>query len=94
MTPTWITPAGFLFTATELVSTSTAISAQGTTTTYAIISGNLPTGLSLSTTGTISGTPVEVIKTTRNKFVVRATNSGKVVDRTFSIDTEGPTNPI
>ena len=94
MTPTWITPSGFLFTATELVSTSTAISAQGTTTTYAIISGNLPTGLSLSTTGTISGTPVEVIKTTRNKFVVRATNSGKVVDRTFSIDTEGPTNPI
>jgi hypothetical protein len=95
MTPTWITPAGFLFTATELVSTSTIISAQGgTTTTYTVISGNLPTGLTLSSTGTILGTPSEVIKTTRNKFVVRATNSGTVADRTFYINTEGPTNPI
>lgn len=93
-TPTWITAAGFLGTVTELISTSTVISAQGTTTTYAVISGELPVGLSISSTGTISGTPIEVIKTTRSKFVVRAANSGKVSDRTFYIDTQGPTNPI
>ena len=79
-TPTWITAAGFLGTVTELVSTSTIISAQGTDTTYAVISGHLPLGLSLSSTGIIAGTPTEVIKTTRSKFVVRASNSNKVKD--------------
>jgi hypothetical protein len=93
-TPTWITAAGFLGTVTELVSTSTKILAQGTPTTYTVISGDLPVGLTLSNTGTISGTPLEVIKTTRSKFVVRAANTGGVADRTFSIDTQGPTNPI
>ena len=93
-TPTWITAAGFLGTVTELVSTSTKILAQGTPTTYTVISGGLPVGLTLSNTGTISGTPLEVIKTTRSKFVVRAANTSGVADRTFSIDTQGPTNPI
>ena len=93
-TPTWITAAGFLGTVTELVSTSTKILAQGTDTIYSVISGHLPLGLSLSNTGTIAGTPSEVIKTTRSKFVVRARNSGTVADRTFYMDTEGPTNPI
>jgi hypothetical protein len=92
--PIWITPAGFLSTATELISTSTTLSATGTNISYSLISGGLPVGLSLSTTGTISGTPREVIKTTRSKFVVRAANTGGVADRTFSMDTEGPTNPI
>ena len=92
--PIWITPAGFLSTATELISTSTTLSATGTNISYSLISGSLPVGLSLSTAGTISGTPREVIKTTRSKFVVRAVNTGGVADRTFSIDTEGPTNPI
>lgn len=90
----WITAAGFLGTVTELVSTSTKVLAQGTNTTYSVISGHLPLGLSLSSTGTIAGTPSEVIKTTRSKFVVRAANSGKVADRTFHIDAKGPTNPI
>lgn len=92
--PIWITPAGFLSTATELVSTSTTLSATGTTVSYSLISGSLPSGLSLSTTGTIFGTPTAVVNTVRNKFVVRATNTSGVADRTFLLNVQGPDKPI
>lgn len=92
--PIWITPVGFLSTVSELISTSTAVSATGTGVTYSIISGSLPSGLSLSNTGTIYGTPSAVVNTVRNKFVVRAKNTDGVVDRTFSLDVEGADEPI
>ena len=92
--PIWITPVGFLSTASELVSTSTAVSATGTGVTYSIISGSLPGGLLLSNTGTIYGTPSAVVNTVRNKFVVRATNTDGVVDRTFLLDVQGADKPI
>lgn len=92
--PIWITPVGFLSTVSELVSTSTSVSATGTGITYSIISGSLPSGLLFSNTGTIYGTPDAVVNTVRNKFVVRATNTGGVTDRTFSLDVEGSDEPI
>lgn len=58
----WVTPAGLLFTATELVSTSTSIAYAETGTVYSIISGELPAGMTLSSTGFISGTPEAVIR--------------------------------
>ena len=91
--PTWITPAGFLFTATELNTTTSSISASGSGVAYSLISGNLPQGLRLSSTGTITGIPSAVIKTERSKFVVRAENPTAAVDRTFSIDVSGKTDP-
>lgn len=91
--PTWITPAGFLFTATELNTTTSSVSASGAGVSYSLISGSLPQGLRLSSTGTITGIPDAVIKTERSKFVVRAKNSTSAVDRTFSIDVSGKTDP-
>jgi hypothetical protein len=91
--PSWITTAGFLFTATELVSTATALVASGTNISYTLLSGSLPSGLLLSSTGTIYGTPIAVINTTTNKFVVRATNTSGIADRTFKIDVTGRDNP-
>ena len=91
-TPNWITPAGFLGTLTEKVTTSTVILADGNAS-YSIISGNLPGGLRFSSTGTIVGTPYSVGDTIRSQFVVRATNSAGVKDRTFYLDISGPTGP-
>lgn len=92
--PTWITPSGFLFTATELVFTSTNLVASGTNVTYKILSGILPSGLTLSNTGTISGTPNTVLTTSTNIFVVRAKTTSSIADRTFFIDTIGPDDPV
>lgn len=92
--PTWITPSGFLFTATELVYTSTNIVASGTNITYKVISGALPSGLSLSSTGTISGVANAVLTTATNRFVVRALSNNKIADRTFSIEVVGPDDPV
>lgn len=58
----WVSSAGLLFTATELVSTSTSIAYAETGTVYSIISGELPEGMTLSSTGIISGTPKAVIR--------------------------------
>lgn len=76
--PIWSTPAGILFPVTNLV-------ALGDTITYQIISGSLPDGLSLMTDGTIIGSIAPVIVDITHTFVVRATNSAGVADRTFNI---------
>lgn len=91
--PTWTTPAGFLFTATELSATSTSVIATGTPT-YTVISGALPVGLTLSSTGTIFGSPSAVLDKTRSTFVIRAANAQGVADRTFNADVVGADNPI
>ena len=93
--PIWITPTGFLSTATEKVAVShLSVLATGTSVTYQLISGKLPPGLTLNSNGTISGTPDGVLNTTRSTFVVRATDANKsIVDGTFSIDIFGPAAP-
>lgn len=93
-TPQWITPEGFLGTLTERVSTSTVVEASGDVSSYRIISGQLPGGLYFSTTGTIYGVPFSVGETVRSQFVVRATNSSGITDRTFALDVVGATAPI
>ena len=90
----WITPAGFLAKLTELVPVSIAISAAGSNIAYKIISGKLPTGLSLSLNGNITGNAASVIDTTYYKFVVRAKNSSGLADRTFQISVAGPSKPV
>jgi hypothetical protein len=68
----------------------TAISITGGTLTYSVIAGQLPTGLNLSTTGQLTGTPVD---NQSYKFVVRATrtlpNNIVVLDQTFSMTIVG-----
>jgi hypothetical protein len=64
----------------------TATSLIGGPLTYSVISGQLPTGLNLSTAGQLTGTPVD---NQAYKFVVRATrtlsSSVIVADQTFSM---------
>ncbi len=92
--PTWVTPKGFLFTGTELTFNSYTITATNTSS-YLLLNGSLPPGLTLSTTtGVISGTPTAVTNLTASKFTVRAYNSQASIDRTFSIDIRGSDLPI
>jgi hypothetical protein len=62
----------------------TAVSITGGSLTYRVISGQLPSGLSLSNTGQLTGTPID---NQSYKFVVRATrttsSSAIVSDQTF-----------
>ena len=53
---------------------------------YSILSGALPTGLSLSSGGVISGTPTPTISSdTTYNFTTRATANSKTTDRAFNI---------
>jgi len=58
----WITPGGLLSTITELVSTTLTVALAETGTTYTLLSGELPKGLTLSSNGIISGTPDAVLR--------------------------------
>lgn len=64
------------------------------TSTYILLSGELPGGLELSSTGTISGTPLSVLNTTTNRFVIRKTTDDLIEDITYSITVEGSDPPI
>jgi hypothetical protein len=92
--PIWITPAGFLGTATEAVNNIIRLEASGTSIAYSVISGTLPKGLFLSNVGYIIGTPENVINKVSSKFVVRAQSGSKVSDRTFVLDIRGPNLPL
>ena len=71
--------------------TVSAYDPDGGVVTYSIISGNLPTGMSISSGGLISGTTTAVASNTTYAFTLRATDqSGLVSDRNFSITTMAP----
>lgn len=86
-TPIWITSSGTLGDYPALIPMSFQLQATPVGVTYSLISGALPTGLSLHSTGLISGTPAFVTHQTTNTFIVRITDptSGDVADRTFNI---------
>lgn len=92
--PVWQTSAGFLGTVTERTPVSITLSVD-VPSNFSVISGHLPTGLSLSSSGVISGTPASIGETVRTQFVVRArdaSNTRLITDRTFSIDVTGLSN--
>ena len=97
--PNWNTPAGSLGTYPSLftiVPTQLSASAvlPAVTVTYTIISGKLPSGLSMTEDGLIHGIPGAVPENTLSTFVVRATdNNQNIRDRTFSITVTGVTGP-
>ena len=87
--PTWNTASGSLGSfnnyATVNVS-ATATDVEGETIVYSILSGSLPSGLSLNTsTGAITGTASAVGSSTTSSFTLRATANSKNSDRAFSI---------
>ena len=94
MAITWTTPAGSLASIDERVAqkiTLVALSTLGPVT-YSIQAGKLPLGLRLEN-NEILGTPLEVIKPTTTRFVIRASDSSEQKDRTFSITVNGSDEP-
>ena len=98
--PIWITPSGTLGTIPSQVELAQPLQIQATSgevnpaVTYKIISGALPNGLVMSTTGFITGTPNAIPENTKYYFVVRATNSSnQLKDRSFYIEVSGFSGP-
>lgn len=97
--PNWNTPVGTIGTYPSLVemipfqlSASAVLPAVSVT--YKIISGNLPSGVTMTPTGYISGLPSLVTSNTSYSFVVRATdNLQNIRDRTFNIVISGIAPP-
>ena len=86
--PVWSTSAGTLGTFSGGGSVSATVSATSdSAVTYSVVSGSLPTGISLnSSTGAISGTESGATADTTYSFTIRATDAEtQTADRAFSI---------
>lgn len=90
--PSWSTSATLpTFTRNSSYSTTlVAVDEDNNSISYSLFSGSLPTGLSLASNGTISGTPTSATIAT---FTVRATDSvsSSYSDRQFTMPNAGPT---
>ena len=96
--PVWNTPAGTLGTFPATISMAVQLSASAvspaSSITYTLLSGTLPTGLTISSSGLISGTPPLVTQDVVSTFTIRATDNLLVIrDRTFSIEISGVAIP-
>ena len=95
-TPVWTTTAGKLASIDEQSAFSLQLEANtsdSTAITYSLIAGSLPTGMSLTSEGLLTGTPAEVAKRTLYTFVVRATAGSAITDRSFTLDVSGADAP-
>jgi hypothetical protein len=96
--PIWITPAGSLGNYPFGIYAEIQLSANpvtpATSITYTLLSGSLPNGLLINSSGKIYGTPVLVTAETTYNFAIRVTdNLGNIRDRTFSITVSGNAIP-
>lgn len=96
--PNWITTAGSIGTfpaGTPLsVQLQAAAVPPATNISYALISGSLPAGIQLTSSGLLYGTPTTVSKEVSSNFVIRATdNLQNLRDRSFSISISGSAVP-
>ena len=95
-TPVWSTTAGKIASIDEQSAFSLQLEANTSDSTaiaYSLIAGSLPSGMSLTSTGLLTGTPAEVAKRTLYTFVVRATAGSAITDRTFTLDVKGADAP-
>ena len=72
------------------LTTITATDADGDTITFSKLSGTLPTGITLNSNGTLSGTANAETSDTTYNFTIRATANSKNVDRAYSILVKAP----
>jgi len=96
VTPVWTTTAGKIASINEQASFSLQLEANtsdSTAITYSLIAGSLPTGMSLTSEGLLTGSPAEVAKRTLYTFVVRATAGSAITDRSFTLDVSGADAP-
>lgn len=96
--PIWNTPAGSIGSFPASIPMTFVFSASpgapATIVTYTLISGSLPTGITLSSIGILSGTPGIVTSNTSSEFAIRATdNLGNIRDRTFTMTVSGSAIP-
>ena len=86
-TPNWTTAAGTLGTVYETQSFSNTVVATGDAPiSYSLFSGTLPTGATLNSNGTITGTSSSTANSTTYTFTIRATdNDQQDTDRQFSL---------
>lgn len=96
--PIWNTTAGSIGTYPATVPLTTQLSATAvspaSTITYILLSGTLPSGISINSSGLISGTPTLVTTDTTSTFTIRATdNLSNIRDRTFSMIISGVAIP-
>ena len=96
--PIWNTTAGSIGTYPAAILMATPLSASpvspATTITYTLLSGTLPPGTSITSSGVISGTPTLVTVDTTTTFTIRATdNLSNIRDRTFSMTVSGSAIP-
>jgi hypothetical protein len=96
--PTWNTAAGslgnFPFQYPISVQLSASAVSPATTITYTLLSGSLPIGLTLNSSGLISGTPTFISELETANFGVRVTdNLNNISDRTFSMTVSGTAIP-
>ena len=91
MALTWNTSAGMLGVIKQRNLTTVKLDATTTTgnsVIYNLLSGSLPRGMRL-VGNTIYGSPVEEIRYTESRFVIRATDGVDVKDRTFTLAVDG-----
>jgi hypothetical protein len=92
--PVWTTSAGSLgtFNAGQSVSVALAVADENTAgLTYSLAGGSLPSGLSLSTAGVISGTAPQVASATTYSFTISVTDGANTaVSRSFTISVTQP----
>jgi len=101
--PTWVTYNSFLGTITQRTPVNIPITTNGTETNFRLIAGDFPPGLQLdvtttstsaTTTAFVFGFAETVPTLTSNKFVIRASNTDGINDKTFQIDVAGGTPPL
>ena len=94
--PIWSTTAGNIATIYDIAVSSINVSVSasdpdGSAVTYSLVSGSLPTGLTLNaSTGAITGSTSSVVSDTTYTFTLRATSNGQSIDRTFNIIIKAP----
>ena len=94
--PTFNVASGSLGTLSDLdragsnLTAITGTDADGDTITFAVQSGSLPTGLTLLSNGTWSGTANAETSDTNYNFTVRATANSKTTDRAYTITVNAP----
>lgn len=94
MLPQWTVPTNFTLATVqdrEVVDITLPLASTDGITTR-VISGTLPAGVRLEN-NKIVGRCFEVARTTNFTFVIRATSTEGLLDRTFNIIVEGPDNP-
>lgn len=92
----WITSEGLIVTTSSGGTVNVSLKTNDSSATFSLLAGNLPNGISLSSTGTIYGTVPDDLFENKDPFIIRASSSqyNKIADNTFYIDVLPVSAPI